>query len=233
MDLSSAPIAVAEALSRVQAGIKTLGYDERNQHGSYDYVSADKFYAEIRPLLNEAGLLIVADLSDMEVLTFANAKKEDKQYLKCRYDFYFVHQEGGAVFGPFRRGVMLPYTGAQSSGAADTYAEKQFLRSLFKVPTGDHDADAEPPQRAARAKPVRVESGTAAPPANIPVGDTEEILKRAREAANQGKESLNAFWRKLNAGERNLIKHLVLPGADGTPGSLAKIAADADGRKGE
>jgi hypothetical protein len=37
--------------------------------------------------------------------------------------------------------VALPISGPQAYGAAQSYVEKQFLRQVFKIPTGDKDAD--------------------------------------------------------------------------------------------
>lgn len=229
MDLSTASPAIAAGLLQVQGSIGTLGYDERNEHGKYNYVSADKFYVSIRPLLNEAGLIIVADLEDMEVIS----KGGDKFSLKCLYGFYFVHRDGGPWFGPFRRGVVVPYTGAQSSGAADTYAEKQFLRSVFKVATGDADADADgfstKPQR---AKPREVRSAPAAYSGTVSEQPASaELAKSARAAAMRGRSDLNAFWKKLTATERNQVKTLVMPDANGNPGSLTLLADEVDARK--
>ena len=43
---------------------------------------------------------------------------------------------------------MVPARGAQAFGAAQSYALKQFMRSLFQIPTGDReDADFGAPER--------------------------------------------------------------------------------------
>jgi hypothetical protein len=48
------------------------------------------------------------------------------------------------MYGPIRRNQQVSATGPQSYGASEAYVEKYFLRNLFKIPTGELDADAEP-----------------------------------------------------------------------------------------
>ena len=43
-----------------------------------------------------------------------------------------------------RRTLFIQVTGAQTFQAAQSYAEKSYLRSLFKLPTGDMDLDGMP-----------------------------------------------------------------------------------------
>ena len=56
---------------------------------------------------------------------------------------FTVRHSGGTSVGPIRRSVMVQAFGAQSCGAAMAYALKQFMRSLFLIPTGEPDPDEE------------------------------------------------------------------------------------------
>ena len=128
--------AIAAAIVAVKKRVKQLGSDERNQHGGYAYVSVDKFYDAIGKLMAEAGLALLIDETGSEVKEGAKGNP----WLFCHYECRFIH-EGGAVSPPMRRSCALPISGPQAFGAAQSYIEKQLLRQVFKVPTGDKDAD--------------------------------------------------------------------------------------------
>ena len=137
------PPAIAAAIIAVKAKVRQLGADERNQHGGYNYVSVDKMYATIGKLMAEAGLALLIDETVAEVRTSERARDDGKApapWLFVQYDLAFMH-ESGAVSAPLRRSCALPISGPQAYGAAQSYIEKQFLRQVFKVPTGEKDAD--------------------------------------------------------------------------------------------
>lgn len=135
------PPAIAKAIVDVGKKIKALGYDEKNPHGSYRYVSVDKFYAIVGPLMTDAGLMVMIDETAAEVRDGAKGNP----WLFTQYSMVFVH-ESGAMSPPMRRSCALPISGPQAFGAAQSYIEKQFLRQCFKIPTGDQDADAVAPE---------------------------------------------------------------------------------------
>ena len=127
---------IAKAILAVKKQVKQLGVDERNEHGRYNYVSVDKFYDVIGKLMAEAGLALLID----ETATEVKEGKSGNPWLFAQYDLSFMH-ETGAVSEPLRRSLALPINGPQTYGAAQSYIEKQFLRQIFKVPTGEKDAD--------------------------------------------------------------------------------------------
>lgn len=139
---------VATAISEVMAGVKTLGKDDTNQHAKYDFVSTDKFLAAVNPLCAKAGLLILQEEESVDVTTTETAdeygKVKSRSWLTARYGFTLAHKSG-AMHGPLHRTVMVQATGAQAFGSAQSYALKQFMRSLFQISTGDKDdADLSP-----------------------------------------------------------------------------------------
>lgn len=130
------PEVVASAMLQVQKAIKSLAHDATNDFNGYGYVSIDGYYEAIRPLLNEAELMIVPN--EVETMIGGDGKTQ-----KVVFEFIILHGSGVAWNVPIRRTVYINYSGAQSSGAALSYAEKFILRTLFKIPTGEHDASAE------------------------------------------------------------------------------------------
>jgi hypothetical protein len=130
------PPEIAAAIIKIEGQIKQLGSDERNPHGGYGYVSVDKFYAIVGPLMAEAGLALLINETSSEI----RAGDSGKGWLFVQYELQFMHVSG--VMSPvLRRSCALPISGPQAYGAAQSYIEKQFLRQVFKIPTGDRDAD--------------------------------------------------------------------------------------------
>jgi hypothetical protein len=141
------PPEIAKAIVAVMAEVRMLGVDEKNPHGGYAYVSVDKFYDVIGRMMAAHGLSVVIDETDTDVREGAKGNP----WLFARYSLTFLH-ESGAMSAPVRRSIALPISGPQTFGAAQSYIDKQFLRQVFKVPTGERDADetdntpkAEPP----------------------------------------------------------------------------------------
>lgn len=130
------PHQIARAIIVVKQQVKQLGTDEHNEHGRYNYVSVDKFYDHIGKLMASAGLALLID----ETATEVKEGKSGNPWLFAQYDLSFMH-ETGAVSEPLRRSLALPINGPQTYGAAQSYIEKQFLRQVFKIPTGEKDAD--------------------------------------------------------------------------------------------
>lgn len=137
--MNEMPQAIAEAISAVAGQVKKLGFDEKNEHGGYRAVSVDKFYTAIGPTMAEAGLFLLCTETKAE-LHEKNTNKGPVTWLFTSYDLSFAHKSG-CVSSPLTRSCALPLTGPQAFGAAQSYIEKQFLRQVFKIPTGEKDAD--------------------------------------------------------------------------------------------
>lgn len=130
------PPKVSAAIIAVCKEVKQLGADDKNEHGKYNFVSVDKFYERIGKLMAAAGLALLVDETASEV----KEGKSGNPWLFMSYNLTFMH-EGGDVSSPMRRSCAMPINGPQAFGAAQSYIEKQFLRQVFKVPTGERDAD--------------------------------------------------------------------------------------------
>lgn len=143
-EFSGMPPKVAAAVNDVMKAVKRLEKGEFNQHGQFKFTSIDDFLDASRPLCAEAGLVIIQDEEDFEVVTVKGDK--DVSWLKLRFAFTLAHASGETWDRLIRRSIMVRADmGAQAFGAAQSYVEKQFLRSLFQMSTGDQeDADSHP-----------------------------------------------------------------------------------------
>jgi hypothetical protein len=122
----------------VSTEVKRLGKGETNSHGRYNYASIDDFLSLTGPLCAKHGLVVIQDEESCEVL--------DK-WLRMRFAFTLAHTSGEALPEKLHRSILVSANmGPQAFGAAQSYVLKQFLRSLFQIPTGDgEDLDAEKP----------------------------------------------------------------------------------------
>lgn len=132
------PAVIAAAIKAVMSKVKTLPKDDRNEFAKYNYASADKFFEVIGPLQADAGLILLQNQADWEIKAVGT-----RHLLFIDFDFYLTHETGAMWAMPLRRTVNVDAGGAQAWGQAQTYALKQLQRSLFLVPTGEADADAQ------------------------------------------------------------------------------------------
>lgn len=161
------PPAVAKAICAVMAEVPKLARGERNTHGNYNFASIDDFLEAIRPLCASTGLIILQNESMIEARD---------GWLTLRYDFILAHESGETWTQSLTRNVMVSAKmGAQAFGAAQSYALKQFMRSLFQVATGEkgqdmdeHPASDLPERRQSRQQPqpnlLRLQYGDFADP---------------------------------------------------------------------
>jgi hypothetical protein len=123
-------------LALAQKDIGSIGYNANNQFATYRYVSIDKYYEKIRPILCRHGLLIIPDEKE------ANLSPDGKTLI-VTFGINILSDSGSYWPDFIRRTVFLPYTGAQSSGSALSYVDKFALRTIFKIVTGENDEEAQ------------------------------------------------------------------------------------------
>lgn len=193
--------AIAAAIASVCRDVRQLGADERNYHGKYNFVSVDKFYLAVGPLLAKYGLSTLSTVTRAEIVETSNEDGKVRSHLHTSWDIYLVHEDG-SVAGPFRRDVTVIASGPQSYASAESFANKYFLRSTFKIPTGDQDdadmstLDPIPPmsqQMRDHARPPQQISGQKQAQAAVPPArgaQNERVLAFVRE--------VNAFFDKGN-----------------------------------
>lgn len=156
------PPAVASAINAVMAEVPKLAKSEKNSHGNYNFASIDDFLEAVRPLCATHGLIIIQDEESYEVRD---------GWLILKFRFTLAHKDGETwAHRPARSIMVNAKMGAQAYGAAQSYALKQFERSLFQIATGEKGEDADthpganlPTYGAGEASA----SGGAVPPATV------------------------------------------------------------------
>jgi hypothetical protein len=100
--------------------------------------------------MHEAGIFVLINEVSSETAaregTDNYGKTKITSWLSIDYDISLFH-ESGVVFGPVRRSIQVIASGPQAYASGVSFVEKYFLRSLFKIPTGEKDdVDALAPQ---------------------------------------------------------------------------------------
>lgn len=193
------PAKLAAALCKVSGEVKQLGKSEKNTFAKYDFVSVDKFYANIGALMAKHGVHCIPDCIESEVMPGhvktdnQGNKRHGSPLLRERWAFTLIHETGDCV-GPFHRTVTVPAEGAQAHGSSESYAQKQFLRGVFRVPTGDKD-DADYVGRHEHAPSEAASSGRKSAAQAKRDGDNETI--KAMIDACETVEDLQARWQAI------------------------------------
>ena len=114
--------------------VTKLAKDQRNAHGNYNFASIDDFLELCRPMMAAEGLYV--NISGTGAETFMAGS--NKLWCKFSYIIQTCHKSGEST-EEAGMDVMLPLTGAQTSGSAQSYALKQYLRGLLMISTGEAD----------------------------------------------------------------------------------------------
>lgn len=134
---------VFKAIVDVIKAVPDLTKSNRNNFGKYNYVSIDDYYEHISLVAASHGLSWVASEDGFETI---EAKSGDGTKLAVfKYSFTLLHVGGRVLHNVAKITIVHPIQGAQTSGSALSYAEKCFMRMMFKVRTGELDADATDP----------------------------------------------------------------------------------------
>ena len=149
-----------KALSAVMSEVHALKKDEHNKHGSYNYVSVDSFKTLVRPIMAKHGLSMAMNEINYELVPI-EGRNGVTMNARITFEIHIRHFNGSSDDAE-RITIMLPHTGAQTAGAARSYALKEYLKGKFLVSTGDKDlieggadADAYKPQEyVGTTKPV-------------------------------------------------------------------------------
>ena len=125
--------AVAAAISDVYI----LGKEDKNQHQNYSFVSIDKFLEHVNPICAKHKLFPSVNMEHVEYYN-ASSRNGEQQWGRFNFEITLIHESGESL-PKTKLTVPLQINGAQSSGSAQSYALKQYFRSLFMIPTGDKD----------------------------------------------------------------------------------------------
>ena len=144
------PASIVKALCKVQSSIEAVSKTQFNKQGGYKFASADDIYAAVARKFGEAGLLIYP--MEMSAPEIKRVEKTDKQTGAVtvsqwgQFCFgYMLATEDASWFDPRScRTIFIQILGPQTFNAAESYCQKQYLRALLKLPTGDMDLDSLP-----------------------------------------------------------------------------------------
>jgi hypothetical protein len=236
------PAEISKAIGEVMTQIKSLPKGERNDHGNYNFTSIDDFLAFVGPLCSAAGLLVYQDEDSIDLID-----RGGKAWMKVCYSFTLGHVSGVVSSRPMRRTVLQAVTGPQTTGSSQSYALKQFMRSLFLIPTGDRDdadyqrqqdmpaAQVQQPRRTETApkpqKPSHPAPSASDKPVHIPIpADTgglriRDWLDLAKAALDGRPEAWRRRWLELHEAELEDLRAIRPDWADRV--EAAAIAPDA------
>lgn len=117
--------------------IHRLKKDDKNDHGKYKYVSVDDVKDHIRPILAKHNLIVTVSERAFEIV-MVSSRNGDTTSAKITFDITIHHIDGGSL-PPDSITILLPYTGAQTAGAARSYAVKEWAKGTLLVSTGEKD----------------------------------------------------------------------------------------------
>ena len=132
---------IAVAMMKIAQAVPQLGKADRNAFAKYNYVSIDKYYETIAKLAAANGIM----WQPREISTVVEREIGKDGALRITYAFDLYHESGDSIEEFSKFTILHPIQGAQTAGSALSYADKLFMRSAFKVVTGESDADASDP----------------------------------------------------------------------------------------
>jgi hypothetical protein len=132
---------IAAAMIKIAQAVPQLGKADRNQFAKYNYVSIDRYYEGIAKLAAANGIM----WQPREIHTAIEKDVGKDGALRITYAFDLYHESGDSIEEFSKFTILHPIQGAQTAGSALSYADKLFMRSAFKVVTGEQDADASDP----------------------------------------------------------------------------------------
>lgn len=137
------PASIVKAISAIKATVHAVRKSQKNQHGGYMFASTDDIYAAVANKMGEVGYHVHGLEQKCDIVRL---EKDGKtvQWLNAVYSFMHMTETDTWSHPDDKRTLYIQITGPQTFQAAQSYAEKAYLRSLFKLPTGDMDLDSMP-----------------------------------------------------------------------------------------
>jgi hypothetical protein len=181
------PASIVRAITAVKRDMEVLAKEQNNSHGGYKYTSADQIYAFVSTRMAAAGLVIdCLEAEDPKIWTRNTAdtrgNAKESQWMRIKFLFVLSTEEDTWSDPRATRTLAMPMTGPQSFMGAQSYAEKSYLRSLFKIPTGDVELDAMVEDGTFRPQPKAAPSKTKSSHALRKEGAWEEWEKSLADA---------------------------------------------------
>jgi len=187
---------IYQKLLTIQQRVNGLGKDKSTYN--YKYVTGDKLLGEVKPMMNELGLLLKQEVLSIEntrqdYVTKSGSKSEILS--KVMMKFTWIDTESGEqdenLFGANGQNDW-----EKGLGSALTYAERYFILKSFNIPTGEDDPDAFQNKYMSEEEKKSIK-------------DAEEAALKARKTADAEKRQrdINSYVSKL--GNCNTVQDLV------------------------
>jgi len=179
--METAKLNIYQKLLKIQQKINGLGKDKKSF--TYSYVTGDKVLGEIKPLMNEMGLILKQEILSIENerQDYATAKGNKSEILsKVMMRFTWIDTETGDkdenLFGANGQNDW-----EKGLGSALTYGERYFLLKYFHIATDEDDIDND--QRKTSA-PVETKSEIKKEKPYL--NENSEAFAKAKEFIQQG-----------------------------------------------
>lgn len=135
---------IYQKLVNVRKEVTGLAKDSTTKSsGQFKYVSSNNILSNLRPLMDEQGLLLECRILSHNLLDkWRGAAGQNEHLTELTVEFVWVNSDN-----PEEK-IVCPWygqgldTGEKGVGKALTYAEKYFLLKFFNIPTDEDDPDA-------------------------------------------------------------------------------------------
>lgn len=153
------PASIVVARSKIMSTVEAVKKSSYNEHGRYKFASTDDIYAVLARKMGEMQLLCDPLEVHCEIKRFDKPAKEKGQFIRDKdgnivtetvqwahivYQFVWSTPEDTWTDPNAKRTLFIQVTGPQTFQAAQSFVEKAYLRSSFKIPSGDMDLDSMP-----------------------------------------------------------------------------------------
>lgn len=153
------PSSIVQSICQIMATVEAVKKSAFNEHGKYKFSSTDDLYAALSRKMGECGVICMALEERCEIKRFEAPIKErgaivrDKdgnpamqtvQWAHIEYSFVWATTSDTWTDRRAKRTIYIQVTGPQTFQAAQSFIEKAYLRSTFKIPSGDMDLDSMP-----------------------------------------------------------------------------------------
>ncbi len=129
-----------KAVMNLQQECGIIGKDANNPHFKSEYVSLEKLWTTLKPLLKKHGLLVIQTPGLV-------------QDGKLAMETSIIHQDSGEFMISVGQ-MPVGREGPQAVGSAITYARRYFLACCLSVVAGDEDDDGEAAEGRGKAIPA-------------------------------------------------------------------------------
>ena len=192
---------IAAAMMKIAQAVPQLGKADRNAFAKYNYVSIDKYYDSIAKLAAANGIM----WQPREIQTVIEKEIGKDGALRITYAFDLYHESGDAIEEFSKFTILHPIQGAQTAGSALSYADKLFMRSAFKVVTGESDADASDPDDLKIKEKVKEQPAVKEVLKAFPDAEITDVRQKSANAPDPSPEV--AVTERIDEDGFNVFKH--------------------------